>query len=560
MSDTPPASPPPSLSQQVSRAVVWNTLFVPLRMLTEVAATALKLTVLPLAAYGLLALVSGAAAAFGTWIDLGTTRALPKFIPETMRQRGPQGVLRLLLGVFAVQGVILLAIAGGLIWQQQTYLTSLADRISADTRIDGTSQTLLHSLLAEQGWLFIVVIICMLLMGVLYDMLMAYLNSFFKQRAWNGITLLAGLLPQLLAVAAIVGAQFTADPLHWSVIGIVITAALAPTIAVAVATWQVVSIWRSDDHGPVVLPNDAPPSIGKTWRSWLPVGFLQYTGVSYLMTMTDFLASKSFAVYLTTSISDAAMLWAGASLVGMVLSYLYTPLVGITVPLFTRVRAGEGGSILGAYQSIVRIQLLLLIPGAVALMLLAKPALQILTPQYVDAVWVVYVLVPCLFLESLLTVAHNVMIVYEHLTLVTIGRLLTLSVLPLGWLLGDWYGVVGLALAFGLARVMAGIWITSWGRSRLQLLWPIAFTLRVSGASAVMGLVIWGITWVIPSIAHDSSVTYRLSQLPLYAGVAIIAIIVFFAALKLLGGLEVDDRNQLAKVKLPFKHQLLRYL
>lgn len=556
MSSTPPPSPTPSLSAQVSRAVIWNTLFVPLRMLAEVAATALKLTVLPLAAYGLLALVSGAAAAFGTWIDLGTTRALPKFIPETMRQRGAAGVLKLLLGVFSVQSVILLGIATSLIWQQQWYLDSLEARVHADTRIDDASQSLLHAILASHGWLFIVVILCMLLMGVLYDMLMAYLNSFFKQQAWNGIALLAGLLPQLLAVAAIVGAQLSDEPLRWSIIGILITSALAPSVAVGVATWQVYRVWQQD------TPHSSTESTTPfgNWRAWLPAGFLRYTGVSYLMTMTDFLASKSFAVYLTSSISDAAMLWAGASLVGMVLSYLYTPLVGITVPLFTRVRAGEGGSILGAYQSIVRIQILLLVPGAVALMLLAKPALQILTPQYVDAVWVVYVLVPCLFLESLLTVAHNVMIVYEELTLVTVGRLLTLIVIPLGWLFGAWYGVVGLALAFGLARVCAGIWITAWGSARLKLRWPMAFTLRVCGGATLMGLCIFAVSWIIPPVANDSSTLYRLSQLPVYGVVALVAAGVFFFGLRLSGGLDPDDRNQLTKVKLPFKDYLLRYL
>jgi hypothetical protein len=353
-----------------------------------------------------------------------------------------------------------------------------------------------------------------------------------------------------------VGAQLSDEPLRWSIIGILLTSALAPSIAVAVATWQVYRVWQADSPP----KHTDTPTLLVGWRSWLPAGFLRYTGVSYLMTMTDFLASKSFAVYLTSSISDAAMLWAGASLVGMVLSYLYTPLVGITVPLFTRVRAGEGGSILSAYQSIVRIQILLLVPGAVALMLLAKPALQILTPQYVDAVWVVYVLVPCLFLESLLTVAHNVMIVYEELTLVTVGRLLTLIVIPLGWLFGAWYGVVGLALAFGLARVCAGIWITAWGSARLKLRWPMAFTLRVCGGATLMGLCIFAVSWIIPPVANDSSTLYRLSQLPVYGVVALVAAGVFFFGLRLSGGLDPDDRNQLTKVKLPFKDYLLRYL
>ncbi len=245
----------PSLQSQVSRAVLWNTVFVPLRMLAEIAATALKLTVLPIAAYGLLALISGASSAFGTWIDLGTTRALPKFIPETMKSHGPAGVLRMLLTVFWAQAIVLTAIAGGLIWQQSTYLGALADKIQADTRIDVVSQTLLQELLGSQGWLFITIIILMLITGVAYDMLMAFLNSFFKQRAWNGISLLAGLLPQLLAVCAIILAQLSTNPLRWSVIGILVTVALAPAIAVAVAAWQVVVVWRGNNGPPA--PSDA---------------------------------------------------------------------------------------------------------------------------------------------------------------------------------------------------------------------------------------------------------------------------------------------------------------
>ena len=552
MSDAPKG--PQSLAHQVSSAVVWNTIFVPLRMVSEIAATALKLTVLPIAAYGLLALVSGAASAFGTWIDLGTTRTLPKYIPETMRARGPNGVLKLLGAVFLAQAIFLISIGVGLAIKQNDYLASLGSKISADGRIDAASQTMLRALLHEQGWIFIVVIIVLLMMGVCYDVLMAYLNSFFKQQVWNGISLIAGMLPQLLAVIAIVAAQFSPDPLRWSIVGILITSGLAPTIAVAIATWQVIVIWRA---GHDIAPE--PASI-TTNATWLPTGFLRYAGVSYLMTMTDFIASKSFAIYLTNSITDAAMLWAGASMVGMVLSYLYTPLVGITVPLFTRVRAGEGGSIQGAFASIVRIQLLLLIPGGAALMLLAKPALHILTPQYGAAVSIVYILVPCLFLESILTVAHNVMIVYEELTIVTVGRLLTLVVVPLGLWLSPRYGVEGLAFAYGVARVLAGIWVTIWGWHRIKLQWPWRFTARVMIAAIVMSISIYACRYFMPVTTPATGIWNRLQLLPIYGIIGVVNLIIFMIILRICGGLDSSDRDQLIRLKLPFKSTIMRVL
>ena len=40
--------------------------------------------------YGLLALISGANNGLGTVVDLGTARALPKYIPELSRSGGPR--------------------------------------------------------------------------------------------------------------------------------------------------------------------------------------------------------------------------------------------------------------------------------------------------------------------------------------------------------------------------------------------------------------------------------------------------------------------------------------
>ncbi|MEI6180366.1 MAG: hypothetical protein WCP31_06405, partial [Chloroflexales bacterium] len=194
----------PSLATQVSHAVVWNTLFVPLRLVAEVLATLVKLNLLSQAGYGLLALISGANNGLGTAIDLGTQRALPKYIPELNRAGGPRAVLRLLTAVFAVQLAVLAVIALGLTtWLRGPYLATLREKILADPQLPLLDQARLLGLLDGYGGLVIGAILALLFLGVAYDIFMAYLNSFFKQRAWNSITLAAGLLPQVLSVAAI---------------------------------------------------------------------------------------------------------------------------------------------------------------------------------------------------------------------------------------------------------------------------------------------------------------------------------------------------------------------
>ena len=557
MATEPTTSRAPSLASQVSRAVVWNAVFVPLRMIAEIVATLLKLTVLPLTSYGLLALVSGASNGLGTWIDLGTTRALPKYIPETNRTGGPRAVLRLLFAVLVAQVAVLILVFTGLIAGYDRYIGELQNKVLADGRIPPVEQMTLVRFIDESGWLIMLTILIMLFLGICYDMLMAYLNSFFKQRAWNSVALAAGLLPPLLSATAILISRLTPDPDRSAIIGVLIAMFVAPAIAVALAAWNVYRLWKSDIGS---WSDDGPTVLNLSFADALPSGFVRYCAVSYLMTLTDFLASKSFAVFLANDISDVALLWAGASVVGMVLGYLYTPMVGVQVPLFTRVRAGEGGTLLGAYQSLARLQALLLIPGAVGLILLARPVLTVLTPQYVDAASLVWALVPCLFLESMLTTAHNALIVYEKLRVIVISRLLTLSVIPLLILLSPLLGIVGVALAFGLARVLAGLWATASGYRLLGLRWPWRFTLRVLLASSVMALLVAGMAALLPDLPLHASIFLRLREAGLLVCVALLGAGAFIAALRATGGLEPQDREQLAKMRLPGRRWLLRVL
>ncbi len=557
--------PQPSLAAQVSRAVVWNTVFVPLRLVAEVLATLVKLNLLSQAGYGLLALISGANNGFGTIIDLGTQRAMPKYIPELNRTGGPRAVLRLLTAIFAAQLAVLLVSALGLAsWLSGPYLGTLREKIVADPKLDIIDQARLLGLLDGYGWLVIGAILALLFLGVCYDIFMAYLNSFFKQRAWNSITLAAGLLPQVLSVAAIL-----ILPDQWDILGVLGATVLAPTIAVALAGWHVIRLQIADLRLQIE-PDD--PLVSRTYfadmqsailnlKSAIPPGFIRYTAVSFLMTATDFVTSAGFAIYLAGDIGDVAVLTAGAALAKMALGYLYTPMVGVQVPLFSRVRQGEGGTLNGAYQSLVRLQLLLFVPGGVGLMLLAQSALLVISPQYLVAAPIVWVLVPCLFLESLLTTAHNALIVYEKLGIIIISRLLTLvAVAVLALLLPPRLGLLGVALAFGLARVAAGAWATGSGYRLLGLRWPWRFTVRVVGATLVMAALILATRGLLPPLPDAAGLAQRLREAGLMFALAAVGAVGFFAALRLLGGLDAQDRAQLARMKLPLKKWLLRVL
>lgn len=539
-----------SLASQVSRALVWNTAFVPLRLLAQLLSTLLKLNLLAPASYGLLSLIGATNNAIGTWIDLGTGRALPKYIPETLRAGGPQAMRRLLGAVLGVQVALLGLVALGFALLHDAYLGYLRGR--ALQVADAAAQATLLGFIGAHGWLIIAVVLVLLLMGIVYDVFMAYLSSFFKQRIWNTVALAAGVLPPLLTAAAIL--------LGGDVLGVLLAMAAAPTIAVALLLWQAARVWIAEFGVPAEDRPVPAGSSGAVRAPLLPAGFIRYCGVSYLMTATDYLASAGFAVFFASSLVDVALLTAGVSIVQMALGYLFTPMVGVQVPLFTRVRQGEGGTLVGAYQSTVRLQVLLLVPGCVGLLLLAGPIFALLSPQYAPAAPLVWVLGPALFLECLLTTAHNALIVYEKLRTIVVSRLLTLVSVPLVIWLTPLLGVTGAALAFGLARVLAGLWVTGSGVRLLGLRWPWRFTLRVLLASLAMGALVAGLRLLVPPIPAGAGALGRLLALPALLGVAGAGAAAFLAALRLLGGLDGRDREQLAKMRLPGKKWLLRII
>ncbi|NTV63001.1 MAG: hypothetical protein HGA65_05630 [Oscillochloris sp.] len=549
------APKPGALASQVSRAVVWNTVFVPLRLVAEVLSTLVKINQLSQAGFGLVSLVRGTSNLFGTGIDLGTARSLPKYIPEQDRAGGPRAVLRLLAAVFALQMAVLLLVVIGLAIAQPQIVGYLQGLLSSNVRVEAAARAELADFVAHSTWLIIIVVAALLFLGTCYDMLMAFLSSFFRQKAWNSIALAAGLLPQLLTVAAILALPSSLD-----ILGVLGAMVLAPAIAVALAAWQVLGSQRDDSGQRISLRQEFVATL-RDLRAALPPGFVRYSAVSYLMTATDFVASFEFVNFFNHDIQDIALLSAGALLVRMALGYLYTPMVGVQVPLFTRVRQGEGGTLNGAYQSLVRLQLLLLVPGGVGLMLLAEPALLVLNPTYLPAAPIVWVLVPCLFLECLLTTAHNALIVHERLGTIILSRLITLVVVvPLAIMLPGRAGLLGMALAFGIARLSAGFWVTASGMRLLGLRWPWRFTVRVIGATLAMAALIMVARGLLPPLPTDVSLLDKLREAGLMLGMAAIGAVGFFAALRLLGGIDAQDKAQLSKIKLPLKKWLLKVL
>ncbi len=536
----------PSLAAQASQAVLWNTLFLPAKLLAEIGVNLLQLNVLSVAAVGMLALIRSLVGAAGTWVDLGIERALPKFIPETERSGGRPAIRHLIVCVMAIKMAVLLVFTAGLWLLRDSFLAKLTGDVQKIDRLLPPDRARLLGQITNNGWFFITAIVLLLILGAIYDVLMAYLISYFRQRVWNSITLAnALLLPILISVVLLVG---------WDVTGVVLSMVATAGFGVALAFWQVGRITRADVRAETVT---TPGTVA--WRRFVP-----YSALSYLFNISDFFASQWFAVFLVGSLQNAAILWTAVNLVRQILNYLYMPMVGLQVPLFTRARAGEGGSLGAAYAAVSRVLLLLLVPGGVGLALLARPLVLAQYPRYVDAVPAIILLTPLLFLESLLSTSQNALMVTERYVPIVVARVLAFVSIPLVLILAPRYGVVGAAVALGSARVLAGLVVFVAGGRLLALRFPWEFAFRLALASGVMALVLLLLNGLLPTTVAALGDRASLSQrLALFSGTLIIAAAaaaVFVVVFRLLGGLDPRDRQQLAATRLPLKRLMLKVL
>ncbi|HEY1016311.1 MAG TPA: oligosaccharide flippase family protein, partial [Herpetosiphonaceae bacterium] len=452
----------PSLSQQVWSATVWNTLLFPARFLVGIVASVIYYQTLSLEQVGLLFLLTTMASTIGLWADLGVERALPRFIPEIEQSEGKRGVrrfmnrmIRLKLGILAALILALNLLGGPLtgymsesqretVADRQTQLAALpADAGHAKARADLAAQLAADEALVSQieqdGRLFLGVVSALLVLGALFDVYMQFLTAYFKQRAWNLITLATTLLQPILVTIFLL--------LGWGVNGVLLGMVLTPLASVALAAWQArrASGELEDKPGSGAPPED------------LPRRFARFAGVSYLMQVSTWLYDIQFVLVFAAALlnsTEIALLGFAYKFAKDYLGYVWTPLGGVMTPLLTRIKARRDPAALReAHASLTRMIWLIVVPAGVGLALLTPRMLQALYPKYQETAALIIIFIAFTFAESLLSVPHNVLMVYEHYKAVIWSRVAALLVIPLVYLLLPRFGLVGVALAVGLVRV-----------------------------------------------------------------------------------------------------------
>jgi O-antigen/teichoic acid export membrane protein len=109
-------------------------------------------------------------------------------------------------------------------------------------------------------------------------------------------------------------------------------------------------------------------------------------------------------------------------------------------------------------------------------------------------------------------------------------------------------GAVGAALAAATAGLASRGVALGYAIIRLGLRFPGRFFVRVGTASSVMGLALLPLLAYFPPNILTTIVMFGTGLL------------VFFVAFRLLGGMDTEDKNRFAALRIPFAQTVLRFL
>lgn len=530
------------LRGRLSRAVAWNVLFTPIKFVIDVLSNIIKINLLSKAEVGTLSLFSSATSIAGIWVDLGIDQALPKAIPEVERAGGHGAVRRFFNQVILIKLAVLAVALATIPWWGGLLLAKMDRDVAELARRYGAVVGQLQAQLASYRWLFLAAVAALVLLGSLDDTLKAYLISFFRQKAWNVITAIGALLlPILSAIAVLAG---------FGVLGIVAAIVVTTLLSVLITWGSVRRAMRQAERAEPSAP--VPPEI---WRRFLP-----YVGMSLTLSITDLLTSQYFGVYWLNGLQEVALYWVAYSVIKQVQAYLYAPMGGLQVPLFTRVRAEGDARLPRVFGTIARLFLVLFVPAGVLLVVFLRNLVLIQFPGYADALPAALVLIPFLFLEPFWGLGHNVLMVHERYRLVLVSRLATLASIPLLALLAP-LGAAGIAVALGSGRALGGLIVLVGAIARYRLAFPWRFAGKLVLASLLTAALVAPLMLGLGSIPAGAD---ALSTRLLYAGISgaigLVALAILLFAIRRLRLIQDEDRALLGELRHPLARRLQELL
>lgn len=521
------------LSRQVSRAMLWNAALQPAQLVAGLASGLIVGNVLTPDAKGTLVVLGAMASTLGLLGDAGIERGLVKFLPEIAARHGRAGIERILRLVLVQKLAVVALLTALVVAARPWFLAVWRSRLHEPAQI---------ALLDAHHHVFLGTLLALVACGALFDVYMQTLIASFHQRAWNGITLLTSVLrPVLLAGIVLAGA---------GVLGVLGVLVAVPVVALALAARRSRALRRS-------LPSGATLPAGAR----LPARFLTYAALSFFIQASEYAYSLDLAVLALPSLGLAAGFQIAWALIAQVLTALRAPLVGVQIPLFSRLhQRGDARQLEEAYALLSKFLAAVFLPAALGLALLGPVLLTLLWPQYAAFGSVVRILAVCLCLDAAIGVPRAVLMACERYLPILLAQGCALLGLPLVLLIAPRYGAIGVAWVLGSARLGCGLLTLLLAQQQLSLRYPVAFVRRVGIATGVLALAIVPLLLAGSTPSATLPLLTRLFWLAGTLCTGVLGAIIYLAAFRLTGGLEPADRRRIIDLRLPGATLVLRLL
>jgi O-antigen/teichoic acid export membrane protein len=421
----------------------------------------------------------------------------------------------------------------------------------------------------------------MLVLGAASDVSIQVLYAYFRQKMTNALDILNALLiPGLQALLVGLFKLGVFGALIALLIGTAVSVVLSVRLMFrAVGDERLGLRWvtrRAPKAGPA--PNGRTPRRPSTRSVWQR--FTAYSAMMYVMTLSSALYDQSLVVLaLGLLITDNVRLATEVALIGLAFKFvrqllqaLVVPLTGVQTPLFARLYAEDRlEGLQTAYASLTRFLILVLLPAGAGLIIMSRNLLvllylqpnkaNVLPPELLStAVAACAILTIGLFGESMISIALNVLMVYEDYQAVLIARAFALLSIPLLIVLEPPLGVVGVATAVSIAALGSRFVALIFGLRRLGLQFPLAFLGRVALATVPILVVIGPLALLLPA-APPQILSLEWFGLAFADGVLVLAaVFLFWLVFRRLGGLLAEDKQRFAGMRLPGIKLLLRYM
>lgn len=500
--------------------MMWNTVFLPIRTVASFVANVVLVRTLTQDDFAVFVQVTALLATIGLYVDLGIERSLIRFVPEVEKNFGRRGLLLFFAVTMGFKLLILAPVILILLFRSQAVMSFFQW-----TSIDAS----------------LIPLICILLvLGAFSDVLYQFLVAFFRLGGRNTLDVITTLAQAGLLIVLVT---------RGGVYGAVLALTLSTLLNVILGGWMVTRAVRQIH---------IRPTLAVTWQS-IYKRLAKLSALSYGMNLTTYFYDLPFVILMLTYMDDLT----GVALFGVAfgrivmpaLRVIFTPLSGVQMPMFARIKAENNPAKQAeAYQTLVRFLCLWLIPASIGLAVLARPLIVLFfQARYIDAAAAASVLAILLFAESLFSPAQIVLLVNDRYRQVLVSRALALLSIPFLFLAIPVFGAVGAAFAIGIARLAAQL-LSTWIAGReYQLRFPTGFFARILGISLIMGAVM-----LIPLALIGSATPFDTI---LKIALAFSAGLVTFAVLfKLLGGLQDRDKQRILTLPIPFKRTVVNWL